>query len=258
MLLRAITRNITRNNTPNANTARMNILVTGASRGIGYELGKLFAQHGAKNIFLLSRDEKKLKQLKKECSSINPGAKIHLLPFSLTGEKNFDRIRKEVMREVKRIDILVNNAGYLVNKPFEKITRKDLEKVYDVNVFGPFLLTQALLGLLGGKKRSHVVNIGSMGGVQGQSKFAGLSAYTPSKMAIAGLSECLAEELKEKNISVNCLAIGAVNTEMMQEAFPGYKAPHSAAEMAAYIAGFSISGHLYFNGKIIPVAVSVP
>ncbi|MBC7865490.1 MAG: SDR family oxidoreductase, partial [Bacteroidia bacterium] len=149
-------------------------------------------------------------------------------------------------------------AGYLVNKPFAEISQTDLSKIYSVNVFGPFHLVQSLLPLMGKNQKAHIVNIGSMGGVQGTSKFPGLSAYTSSKMALAGLSECLAEELKEKNISVNCLAIGAVQTEMMEEAFPGYKPPHTAAEMASFIGDFAINGHKFFNGKIVPVAVSVP
>jgi NAD(P)-dependent dehydrogenase (short-subunit alcohol dehydrogenase family) len=97
-----------------------------------------------------------------------------------------------------------------------------------------------------------------MGGFQGSAKFKGLSAYSSSKSALAGLTECLAEELKEKNIAVNCLAIGAVQTEMLNKAFPGYQAPLKANEMAAFISEFAVNGHKYFNGKIIPVSSSTP
>jgi NAD(P)-dependent dehydrogenase (short-subunit alcohol dehydrogenase family) len=153
---------------------------------------------------------------------------------------------------------VINNAGEIVNKPFEKITQKELRSVYNTNVFAPFLLLQALLPMFAKKNRSHVVNITSMGGFQGSSKFPGLSAYSSSKSALGGLTECLAEELKNKNISVNALAIGAVQTEMLARAFPGYQAPLKADQMAEFISDFALNGQKYFNGKIIPVSSSTP
>lgn len=236
----------------------MHILITGASRGIGYELAKYFAVNGAEKIFLLSRNHSKIQHLNKECLLLNPKIKIVELPFSLEDENSFDLIKKAVAKETNHLDVLVNNAGTLVNKAFDQITEKELKTVYAVNVFGPFRLIQTLLPFFGGEKRSHIVNIGSMGGVQGASKFPGLSAYTSSKMAIAGLTECLAEEFKDKNIFVNCLAIGAVQTEMLNEAFPGYKPPHEAHEMAEYIGDFALNAQRFINGKIIPVALSTP
>lgn len=236
----------------------MNVLITGASRGIGKELAIYFAKSGAKNLFLVSRDEKKLIQTKNACLKENAKTNVVILTFSLADDASFSNIKSVVKKHCAHLDILINNAGHLVNKKFPDITTKDLEDCYNINVFGPYFLTQALMYLMGGKKGSHVVNIGSMGGFQGTSKFAGLSAYTSSKMALVGLTECLAEELKPNNISVNCLAIGAVSTEMQKEAFPGYKAPHSPKEMASFIGDFSIKGRKFFNGKIIPVAVSTP
>ena len=114
------------------------------------------------------------------------------------------------------------------------------------------------MDLLGKKQKSHILTISSMGGFQGSAKFAGLSAYSSSKAAIAGLTECLAEEFKGKNIAVNCLAIGAVQTEMLAEAFPGYKAQLLPFQMAEYIMDFAAKGHLYYNGKILPVSLSTP
>jgi NAD(P)-dependent dehydrogenase (short-subunit alcohol dehydrogenase family) len=105
---------------------------------------------------------------------------------------------------------------------------------------------------------SHIINISSMGGFQGSSKYRGLSYYSASKAAIACLSECLAEEFSESGIRVNCLALGSVQTEMLAEAFPGYKAPVDASEMAHFISDFALNGSKYFNGKIIPVAINNP
>jgi NAD(P)-dependent dehydrogenase (short-subunit alcohol dehydrogenase family) len=105
---------------------------------------------------------------------------------------------------------------------------------------------------------SHILNIGSMGGFQGSSKFVGLSAYSASKAALHTLTECLAQEFAEKGIAVNCLALGSAQTEMLEKAFPGYQSPVMAFEMGKYIADFALTGHKFFNGKVLPVALSTP
>lgn len=156
----------------------------------------------------------------------------------------------------KHLHAVINNAAVLHNKPFGTYTAEELENHFRVNVFAPFLLLQQLKPCLPGG--SHVVNIGSMGGYQGSVKFPGLSAYSASKGALAVFTECLAEEWKTQNIRVNCLALGSVNTEMLAEAFPGYTAPLNPDEMADFIARFTLEGHRFFNGKIVPVSVTVP
>ena len=105
---------------------------------------------------------------------------------------------------------------------------------------------------------SHVVIISSMGGIQGSVKFPGLSAYSSSKAAVINLTELLAEEYKESGPSFNVLALGAVQTEMLQEAFPGYKAPTTPSEMARFIGDFAFTGNKFFNGKILQVSNSTP
>lgn len=164
----------------------------------------------------------------------------------------------QLKRHVTIINAVVNNAGTLVNKPFSQITNIDLEKVYNVNVFSVFRLIQGILPMMDEKEKSHIVNISSMGGFQGSAKFAGLSAYSSSKAAMACLTECLAEEFKERNIAFNCLALGAVQTEMLEAAFPGYKAPVLASEMAMYISDFVLNAHKIMNGKVIPVSLTSP
>lgn len=232
----------------------MLILITGASRGIGFETVKQLCQNPDHLIIAVSRNTKPLELLVKEKPLHN------LLPVKCDITKANDL--KNMVAVVKslriQLDVLINNAGMIVNKPFEKISIAELSAVYSTNVFAPFLMIQKLLPLMGKKNRSHIVNISSMGGFQGSSKFPGLSAYSSSKSALAGLTECLAEELKEKNISVNCLAIGAVQTEMLSKAFPGYKAPLSAKQMGDFISNFSLTGHLFFNGKILPVSSTTP
>jgi NAD(P)-dependent dehydrogenase (short-subunit alcohol dehydrogenase family) len=151
---------------------------------------------------------------------------------------------------------LINNAGTLISKPFEKLSVEDFEQVFSVNVFSCAMLIQKLLPILG--SGSHVVSISSMGGVQGSVKFPGLAAYSSSKGALQVLTEVLAEEYKARDISFNCLALGAVQTEMLEEAFPGFKAPVQADQMARYIFDFAVQGAALFNGKTLPVAVTTP
>ena len=227
----------------------MNVVITGASRGIGFETAQLFLKNNH-HVFCLTRNTESLENL----NSPN----LHIISTDLTSTESIDHAVAVIKSKVSCIDVVINNAGSIVNKPFEKIDYQELEIVYRVNVFAPFYLTQQLLHLLGRHSKAHVVNISSMGGFQGSAKFPGLSSYSSSKAAIAGLTECLAEEFKEKNISVNCLALGAVQTEMLEEAFPGYQAPLKPNQIADYIYDFAIKGHLYYNGKILPVSSSTP
>lgn len=230
----------------------MFVVITGASRGIGLEIVKQFLADEETTVLAVSRSSKELNALKKDHSN------LITIFGDLTKTATLNKIFTTVKNKKAQIDVLINNAGAIVNKPFAKINTKELNNVYNVNVFAPFILIQRVLPLLGKKNRSHIINIGSMGGFQGTSKFSGLSAYSSSKAALAGLTECLAEEFKDKNISVNCLAIGAVQTEMLSKAFPGYKAPLQPKQMANYIVEFALTGHQYFNGKIIPVSSSTP
>ena len=227
----------------------MTVIITGASRGIGFETAQLFLKNNHQ-VFCLTRNTESLENL----NSHN----LHIISTDLTSTESIDNAVAVIKSKVNYIDVVINNAGSIVNKPFEKIDYQELEIVYRVNVFAPFYLTQQLLHLLGRHSKAHVVNISSMGGFQGSAKFPGLSSYSSSKAAIAGLTECLAEEFKEKNISVNCLALGAVQTEMLEEAFPGYQAPLKPNQMAEYIYDFALKGHLFYNGKILPVSSSTP
>lgn len=236
----------------------MNIIVTGASRGIGYELVKLFSRDSAHSIIAVARNAEKLNQLQTECLSKNSNAQIAVLPCDLGDTEQVENLVIHVLKQFQQVDVLINNAGAIVNKPFANITQDDVEKVFRVNVFSVIQLIQKMLPVMNTQQKSHIVNISSMGGFQGSVKFSGLSAYSSSKAALACLTECLAEEYKEKNIAFNCLTIGAAQTEMLNEAFPGYKAPLSASEMAGFISDFSLKAHHYINGKIIPVSLSTP
>ena len=235
-----------------------NIVITGTSRGIGYELVKQLCINNDHTIFALSRNTNQLNELVSACKQINPESNVIPIACDLSIDKSLNEGVKTILKTVTSIDILINNAGAILNKPFLEIKRTEMEYVYNVNVFSAMRLIQELLPVMVGKERTHIVNISSIGGIQGSVKFAGLSTYSSSKAALVCVTECLAEELKEKNISINCLALGAVQTEMLEEAFPGYKAPLTASEMASFIADFCLKAHQFMNGKILPISVSTP
>jgi len=224
-----------------------NIIITGTSRGIGFELVKLFANAGH-NILALSRNDKPIQNLKLK--------NVTTFSFDLNDEDAYRKVEYFIKGNWKQVDILINNAGALLNKPFAETTMKDFMQVYQTNVYGVSELIRIVLPFM--KEASHVVSISSMGGVQGSMKFPGLAAYSSSKAAVITLTELLAEEYKESGISFNVLALGAVQTEMLEEAFPGYQAPITALEMAEYIFDFSINGNKYYNGKLLQVSNSTP
>ena len=225
-----------------------NIIITGTSRGIGYEMVALLAQAGH-NILALSRNSVPVSGI--EISN------CHCFSCDITDPDDIKKVPLFLKEKGwKHVDILINNSGYLVNKPFSELSLEDFKQSYDVNVFGVFSLTQAMLPFF--KKSSHVVNISSMGGVQGSAKFPGLAAYSSSKGALITLTELLAEEFKQTGPSFNVLALGAVQTQMLEEAFPEYKAPLTAAQMAQYIIDFSLTGNTFYNGKVLEVSSSTP
>ena len=223
------------------------VIITGTSRGIGFELVHLFSKAGYA-VLALSRNAKPVINLNYE--------NITALSFDLNNVEDYNRVEAFVQNEWKHVDILINNAGTLVNKPFAETTFDDFKQIYGTNVFGVAELTRRVLPFI--PKTGHVVTISSMGGVQGSMKFAGLSAYSSSKGAVITLTELLSEEYKEAGPSFNVLALGAVQTEMLAEAFPGYKAPTSPIEMAAYIFEFAKTGQQFYNGKLLQVSSSTP
>jgi len=233
----------------------MNVIITGASKGIGYALAKKFTASREIRLYLIARSESCLVQLKKDCLEQNPKAGIIPIPFDMES-----LLMKDLPGAIdcSHIDIMINNAGLLINKDFETLKTDEIVGMTTVNFVAPTLLIQKSLDKMGGKRPTHVINIASMGGYQGSVKFPGLSIYSASKAALATLTECLALEYNKKNIFFNALALGAVQTEMLDHAFPGYRAPLTPNEMAEFIMDFAINGYKYFNGKILPVSLSTP
>lgn len=224
------------------------IVVIGASRGIGAALVKLYATNPQYQVYAFARNIERMTALFDE-----PNVRC----FHLDLTKKIGEQLTKVMDEVPMIDILIENAGFLVNKPFSSISHDEFTTSYQVNVIGVMESIQCLLPKLN-PEGSHIVNISSMGGFQGSMKFAGLAAYSTSKAALCSFTELFAEEYKETTIKMNCLCLGAVQTEMLEQAFPGYKAPLTPEQMAEFIAEFSLTANQYLNGKIIPVSLNNP
>lgn len=221
------------------------IVITGAGRGIGYALVQLAARQGHR-VFALSRNIK----------AIEASESVHPLSIDITDTNAIETFASQLGNEGTVVDVLINNAGAFLNKPFAETSKEAFEAIYQVNVFGLASITRLLLPLI--SQKGHVVNISSMGGVEGSAKFPGLAAYSSSKGAVSILTELLAEEYKETGPVFNALALGAVQTEMLEEAFPGFKAPLTPEEMAVYILNFALNGNRFYNGKVLPVSSSTP
>jgi NAD(P)-dependent dehydrogenase (short-subunit alcohol dehydrogenase family) len=234
----------------------MNIVVTGVSKGIGHCIVKSLARQGAVKIIGISRNYKQLCQLKEICSQISMTEFVPL-SFDLQQIEKNEQLIGQIKNHMSRIDILINNAGTLIAKPFETISLDEIQRMVNVNYISPSLIIKNLLPLLKAGQ-AHILNITSMGGFQGSAKFKGLSHYSATKAALAILTECCAEEYKKDNLTFNALALGAVQTDMLAEAFPGYKAPVNAEDMGEFIANFAFNGKSFFNGKVLPVSMTIP
>ena len=223
-----------------------NIIITGTSSGIGLELAKFFIK-SKHNVLAISRNNSDLRSLNLKC--------LYAVDFDITNYERYNSLNK-YLNNFENVDVLINNAGLLVNKPFEDTSLEDFQKVYSTNVFSVAMLTKFLIKRM--NNRSNVVNISSIGGVEGTLKFPGLAAYSSSKGALNILTEMLAEEYKEQGIHFNSLALGSVQTKMLNKAFPGFKASTSAQDMAKYIYDFSMEGYKLINGKVISISSTTP
>lgn len=224
------------------------IVVVGASRGIGKSIVDQLANHADFKILALSRNLDKMQK--------SFGNYSNVMCYELDLNSTSVRAQCEsIFTNLESIDILINNAGVLVNKPFLELNREDIETCYSVNVMSVMETVQAAVPKM---SKAHIVNISSIGGFQGSVKFPGLTAYSTSKAAVCSFTELFAEEYKDTSIKMNCLCLGAAQTEMLEEAFPGYEAPVSAEKMAEYITDFALNADQWMNGKIIPVSLSTP
>lgn len=229
-------------------------LITGASRGMGRALSLALLRDANVRVLGIARDQTTLSELVAESQLEQYPGQLETAAFDLTTVSETDFM--QWINPFLPLTGLVNNAGLLINEPFDAMDEKKWKKIFEINLFSPVRLCNWLKNDF--SRGAHVVNIGSMGGYQGSSKYPGLAAYSASKAALSAFSECLATEWTDKAVSVNCLAMGAVQTEMLATAFPGYEAPVSAEEAAKLLQWFLREGGRFFNGKVLPVALQNP
>jgi len=236
----------------------MVICLTGVTRGIGRSLALELAREG-NELLLIARDREQLEGLSAECNEKAGSHVARPVVFDLSdADLTETELPKILYSYTHVVDVLVNNAGCLISKPFEQFTNSEARRIFELNFFSAAALIRGLLPMFSRSKDPHVVNISSMGGITGSVKFGGLSYYSASKAAVAVLTEVLAAELEERRIRVNAIAPGAVQTDMLESAFPGYKAPVTAGEMATFLRWFVEEGYRFFNGKVVPVSLSIP
>ena len=225
----------------------MNVVITGISKGLGRALMNTFI-----------KDEKISKIYGITSSSLSDEVidhKVTLIKVNFL-EPDFETEILKVIEDTP-IHILINNAGYLKYEKFTDFNIQNYQKTFQINFQAPATIIHALLtNLINGK--AHVINIGSMGGFQGSSKFPGLATYSASKSALSTLTECLAEEFKEEGVKFNCLALGAVNTEMLRTAFPGFTTDTTPELMAKLIKDFSLNWGLQVNGQVYSMTAGNP
>lgn len=234
----------------------MNIVITGASSGVGFEAVLELILKSENKVVALARSEDKLTRLLEIAKGLNPDCQLYPIQFDIMNDDIEKGLNPFIQDYLGHVDILINNAGALILKPFQQTSKLDFVEMFQSNFLSHVRMIQGLLPLM--QTPAHIVNIGSMGGFQGSIKFPGLSAYSASKAALHALTECLALELSDKKIKVNALALGSAQTEMLEKAFPGYESPVMAFEMGKYIADFALTGHKFYNGKVLPVAVTTP
>ncbi len=223
-------------------------LVTGGSRGIGRATASALATAG-NTVDVVSRSEQALKTLQdrfpehiRTCAAdlAHPQAPASVLA-------TFDS---------PPYDGMVHAAGALLNQPFSALSDADWDFLWQANVMSAVRLLRSMQGRF--KPGAHIVLLSSMGGYQGSSKFPGLTAYSTTKGALSILGECLAVEWEPMGIRVNTLCLGAVATDMLAEAFPGYQAPVSAETMGAWVARFAQDGGAVLSGKSLPISITDP
>lgn len=222
------------------------VVITGSSRGIGKELVLQFAEANFQ-VYALSRNARQVRAYADGYSNVTALE---------TDINEWADAAALLGQHVKTIDILIHNAAAFINKPFTEMRYEDMQTVYHTNVMVPYFLSQALVNLM--PAQSQIIAISSVGGVGGSMKFPGLSVYSSSKGALNIIVECLAEELRDRQIFVNALALGSSQTEMFNAAFPDLEAASSPQEMANYILNFAKNAVPLINGKTFSISSQNP
>lgn len=207
-------------------------LITGGGRGIGAATAEALARKGA-HVIVASRTEVELTATVARLGAA--GLSASSLVLDVADDAAVDAAFDRIATEFGRLDILVNNAAILLSGAFAEIAMADWDRLMAVNLRGAVLCARRAFRLMR-ERGGSIVNVSSLGGVQNTEKFPGYAAYTVSKFALTGLTEALAAEGKERNIRVNGVAPGAVDTDMLRKAAPHLRTRTTPADVAKVIA----------------------
>jgi len=193
------------------------VLVTGAGRGIGRAIAHAFAAEGAA-VALQGKTKKNLEKVQRELKALGVGTVV--LPGDVSDEGTVSRCVAAAEQELGPIDVLVNNAGIFATGPIDKIDALVFDRVLEVNLRGPFLMSRAVLPGMKSRRRGHIVNISSTAGRRG---FPGGGAYCASKFGLAGLTEAMRYDVRAFDVRVTCVFPSSVATDLAREHDAGLK-----------------------------------
>lgn len=215
------------------------VLVTGAGRGIGRATAIAFARAGA-HVALMGKTKKNLLETLKEIKPL--GVKTVILPGDVSDEGSVARCVAAAEQQLGPVDVLINNAGIFAIAPIDKCDALVFDRLLDVNLKGPFLMSRAVLPGMKSRRSGHIVNIASTAGKRG---FAGGGAYCASKFGVAGLSEAMRYEARAFDVRVTCVFPSTVATDMIARGMPGHdlsKAIQPEDVASAIVAAVSMEG----------------
>ena len=222
-------------------------IVTGASSGIGRATAEMLVERGA-SVAIFARSAGKLKSLARKHEG-----RMLAVPGDVSDAASIERLFAQTESRFGPCDILINDAGTYVNKRIEKMTERDWDRVFAVNVKGAFLATHRAVKSMISRRSGTIVNVSSISGVIGPEKFPGYSAYCASKAALIEFTEVAAVELKEHGIRVNCVSPGSVDTPMWAAVSGGARADMTPAEVAEVILFLASDRSRPINGQNIDV-----
>ena len=185
------------------------VFITGATRGIGKQIAITFAKEGYDVAINYRKENEDLENTKKEIEE--NGVKCFAVQGDVSSFEDCERFVKEIINEYGKIDVLVNNAGITRDTLLMRMKKEDFESVIDVNLVGTFNVTKNVIPYMMKARCGRIINISSVVGVSGN---AGQTNYSASKAGIIGFTKSLAKEIASRNILVNAVAPGFIETNM--------------------------------------------
>lgn len=211
------------------------IIITGGSKGIGGACARLFVAEGGK-VVIVARHLDTLLLLARSLEEEFGRNRVFPIQADISKESEVKELFKKTQMKFGPVSILVNNAAIVRVKNFIKYDVQTWDEIMSINIRGMFLCCREAFRQIGKSGQGGViVNISSLAGIQGLDKFKGLSAYVVSKFGVVGLTESLAVEGKSLGIRVNCVAPGAVDTDMLRQAVPFLKTSTKPEDIARII-----------------------